>query len=87
MGISADGTGSASDMAVIGSMNGPTALSRRVNYGTAAFQTTALGTGGFLTVFVLGPGGTGVGNSIVAKTDEVTSTSGGRFVVTYVPLT
>ena len=87
MGVSADGTGSASDMVVLGSMNQPTALGRRVAYGTAAFQTTAAGTGGFNTVFVLGPGGTGVGNSIVAKVDEVTSTAVGRLVIMYVPLT
>lgn len=87
MGVSDDGTGSASNMVVLGSMNQGINFARRVAYGTAAFQTTAAGTGGFNTVFVLGPGGTGTNNSIVAKVDEVTSTAVGRMVITYVPMT
>ena len=56
-------------------------------HGTAALWTTGVPTAGVFDVFVVGPGGTGTNNSIVAKQTEVTSTAAGRVVITYVPLT
>ena len=78
-----DGTGTAADIFDNATMNsaGLVLVSRRGRTGTEG-----AGTNGMAEWFALGPGGTGVGNSIVGKTTEVTSTAKGRMIITYVAL-
>ena len=80
MGVSSDGTGSASDMLLAGTMN-------LLNYAIRAYRgrtgTEGAGTVGIADVWRLGPGGSGTNNSIVAKTAELTSTSKALTFITY----
>ena len=83
VGKSDDGTGTVADIFDNSTMNsaGLVLVSRRGRTGTEG-----AGTAGMAEWFALGPGGTGVGNSIVGKTTEVTSTAKGRMIITYVTL-
>jgi hypothetical protein len=84
VGTSDDGTG-AND----GVMNGAT-MNSPVGAGVLSAVKLNLagsaGTIGVLQGWLLGPGGTGVNNSIVAKTTETATTAVGAMFITYYPL-
>jgi hypothetical protein len=83
MGVSDDGTGASDNMINGGTMN--TAVAGVL----MAIKTNVAGSAGTIGVaqgYVLGPGGTGANNSIVAKTSETASTARGSVVITYLPL-
>ena len=84
MGTSSDGTGS-NDSIIDGGTLAVGIVSRVPDLGTAAGTTGTAGTVGTRTeFFLLGPGGTGTNNSIVAKhSDGIVSTLKGAFVVDY----
>lgn len=81
LGVQSDGTGSAADIIGAGTMN-------LLNYSIRGYRgrtgTQGAGTAGMADVWRLGPGGTGTNNSIVGKTNEVTSTAKGRVFITYI---
>lgn len=79
MGRQADGTGSASDMIVGGTM--AIGVFQQVTTATVTAGTVGEVNKGH---WLLGPGGTGTNNSIVVKvTDTITSTAKGFLVVEY----
>ena len=80
IGRSDDGTGS-SDILIDGGTMNILLTSRRGRTGTEGG-----GTLGVAEWFTLGPGGTGTANSIVGKTNELTSTAVGRAIIQYIAL-
>lgn len=83
-GRGSDGTGSASDIILAGTLT--TGIVSRVgDLGTAAGTTGSAGTVGTRTEwFLLGPGGSGTNNSIVVKhSDTPTGSVAGALVVEY----
>lgn len=80
-GVSSDGTGSNNNIIQAGTMSRLTTVtvSRRGRTGTEG-----AGSGGMAEGFVLGPGGTGTNNSIVAKTAETATTAVGRVFFQYI---
>ena len=83
MGISDDGTGS-SDIIFNGATTDPGAGVAQIMV-VRGVGTTAQGTIGG-TAWLVGPGGTGTSNSIVAKQSELTSTAEGYVYITYMPI-
>ena len=79
MGVGTNGTGSLDTI-----FDGATMDKDIRAYGSAAFHTTLAASAGLVSVWTLGPGGTGGANSLVAKTSEPTSTAKGRVYITYV---
>ena len=85
IGVGDDGTGSNNNIFQAGTMN--TAIATPLVAIRGLTGTEGAGSGGKATWWALGPGGTGTSNSLVGKTNEVTSTAVGRLVIVYVPLT
>ena len=84
VGRQSDGTGSASDVINLGSMNVGVHFYGTV-LGTAAASATLGQVDG--EFWLIGPGGTGTNNSIVCKvTDTITSTAAGFMFVQYSPV-
>jgi hypothetical protein len=82
VGVSDDGTGAADNIINGGTMTAVLGLLSGIRVNTAG----TLGTIGATAGFVLGPGGTGTNNSIVAKTAETATTARGSLIITYMPL-
>ena len=80
VGVSDDGTGSNGDVINGGTMSASVYAVRAYRGRTG---TEGAGTLGMQDVLVLGPGGTGTDNSIVAKTAETASTARGALYITY----
>jgi hypothetical protein len=79
MGVSSDGTGASDNIINGGTMNNVGAL-------TVGHRSSVAGTAGTVGVaqhYLLGPGGTGTNNSIVAKTAETATTAVGHAIIQY----
>jgi hypothetical protein len=85
MGVGSDGTGSADDIFNGGTMN--TVVNKMLVAVRGGTGTAGVGINGTLLGvadrLVLGPGGSGTNNSIIAKTSETASTAKGNMYVTY----
>lgn len=81
-GVSSDGTGSNNNIIAAGGIT--TGIVTRVNQPGSALTGTIGEHGGY---YVIGPGGTGTNNSIVAQvTDTTTSTAVGDMIIQYTRL-
>ena len=86
MGRGSDGTGSSDDLLNGGTMN--TAIGKAIIFAPGGSGTEGIGntgtTLGLAGLWLLGPGGTGTNNSIIAKTSETATTAKGDVYITYI---